>query len=304
MSVNYEQRALKFSVYGAIFFAVLGLVWGFIIKSQMILFDAIYSFISVMLSIMSVYAAKTMLVRDDKNFPFGKSQLEPMVVMFKSLVIIAMCAKAFSDAFVTFTSGGRDINTISAIIYAVIGTLGCFICWHYIRWIGKSKSPNSELVKAEGIQWGMDTLISLAVFLGFLAAFIMQKTGYGQYARYMDSLMVMAVVLFFIRTPALSFISGIKELLMMAPKKDIYPVAKEAMEKIARERGFADVILRAGRGGRDLVFEVSFVLKDPNEARSISEMDAIHRLAKESLGAVFDKPVWMTVSFVYDRQLA
>ena len=304
MSVNYEQRALKFSVYGAIFFAVLGLVWGFIVKSQMIIFDAIYSFISVILSVMSVYVAKAMLVRDDRNFPFGKSQLEPMVVMFKSLVIIVLCVKAFIDAFVTFTSGGRDINTLSAIIYAVIGTAGCFLCWHYIRWIGKNKSPNSELVKAEGMQWGMDTLISLAVFLGFLAAFIMQKSGYGQYARYMDSLMVMVIVLYFVRTPAISFISGIKELLMMAPEKDIYPAAKEEMDKIAKEKGFADVILRAGRGGRDLVFEVSFVAKDLNETRSMAEMDEIHKLAKERLHFLFDKPVWMTVTFLYDRELA
>lgn len=46
-----EKQLLAVSVYGALAFAVIATVWGIVVHSQIILFDGVYSFISVILSL-------------------------------------------------------------------------------------------------------------------------------------------------------------------------------------------------------------------------------------------------------------
>ena len=89
----------------------------------------------------------------------------------------------------------------------------------------------------------------------------------------------------------------------MMPEKAVYSVSKEAVEEIAKQRGFEDIILRLGKSGRELVYEISFVAKDPNNSCSIGEMDAIRREVEARLSNLFNRPLRLCVSFVHDRKL-
>ncbi|MDD4202185.1 MAG: cation transporter [Candidatus Omnitrophica bacterium] len=303
MEVRHEQNILTFSACGALFFALLALTWGFLAKSQMIMFDGIYSFISLLLTGLYLYASRSMAMGSDENFQFGRAQMEPMVIIVQSIVLLVICVKAFSGAVVSLFSGGQEINNISGMSYAAIGVIGCFFCWHVILRMAKKNAPRSELIKTLGSQWLMDTLLSLAVLIGFFIGYIIQRAGYEYYSRYMDSLMVVIAVLFFVREPIVSFITGIRGMLMMAPERRIYKATKKAMKKIAKEKGFDDIILRLGKSGRELVCEVGFVTKDPNNSWAIGEMDKIHREVKEELTKLFDSQLWLCVSFVHDKKL-
>ncbi|NQT30444.1 MAG: cation transporter [Candidatus Saganbacteria bacterium] len=303
MNTRHEQNILTFSAVGALFFAILALVWGWLTHSQMIMFDGIYSFISLVLTILYFYAARSIAMGRDGNFPFGRAQIEPLAVSLQSIFLIVICMKAFSGAVITLFSGAPDINSLSGMLYATIGVIGCFGFWYYIVNVGVKKSPNSELLKTQGGQWFMDTLLSLAVLIGFFTAYILQLVGYEQYARYMDPLMVIVAVLFFVREPLVALVGGIRGLLIMAPEKTVYSASKEVIKEVAKQRGFEDVVLRLGKAGRGLVYEVSFVAKDPNNSCSIGEMDAIHREVEERLRKLFDTPLWLSVSFVHDRKL-
>ena len=50
-----EKSMLAFSAVGGLFFAVLGTAWGIVVKSDMIMFDGLYSLISLFLSILALY---------------------------------------------------------------------------------------------------------------------------------------------------------------------------------------------------------------------------------------------------------
>lgn len=303
MSTRHEQNILTFSACGALFFAVLALAWGILAKSQMIMFDGIYSFISLVLTGLYFYAARSVAAGSDENFPYGRAQMEPMVIVVQSIVLLVICARAFISAMTSLFSGGQEINSLSGMGYAAIGVLGCLISWYYITRTGRKKAPKSDLVKTQGAQWLMDTLLSLAVLIGFFIGYIIQGTRYAQYAWYVDPLMVMAAVLFFARCPLASLVGGIRGILIMAPEKGIYQASKEAMKEIAKERGFDDIILRIGKSGRELVCEVSFVAGDPNNSYSAREMDSIHKQVEGRLHKLFDNQLWLCVSFVHDRKL-
>ncbi len=303
MNTRHEQNILTFSACGALFFAMLALIWGVLTKSQMIMFDGIYSFISLVLTGLYFYTAKSIAAGSNKNFPFGKAQMEPMVIVVQSLILLVVCVKAFSSALISLFSGGQEINTLSGIGYAVIGVGGCFIFWYYINHSAKKKALKSGLIRTQAGQWLMDTLLSLAVLIGFLVSYVMQRAGYGQYARYMDPIMVIVAVLFFARQPIISLIEGARDMLLMAPDKGVYSASKEALKEIAERKGFDDVVLRQGKSGRELVCEVSFVSQDPDNSRSVGEMDAIHREVEEKLSNLLDSQLWLCVSFIHDRRL-
>jgi predicted Co/Zn/Cd cation transporter (cation efflux family) len=303
MNTRYEQNILTFSACGALFFAILALIWGILTKSQMIMFDGVYSFISLILTGFYFYAAKSMMLGSDKKFPFGRSQIEPMVITVQSIVLIAICIKALTSSTISLFSGGQEINSLSGMTYAFIGVIGCFIAWSYIMRTKKKKAPQSVLLKTQSMQWLMDTMLSGAVLIGFFIGYILQSMGYEYYAQYTDPLMVIIAVLFFIRGPIISLIEGIKGLLIMAPEKGIYKTSKQAMKTIARQKKFEDVVLRLGKSGRELVCEVSFITKTPKDSRSVGEMDEIHKEVYDKLSEMFDSPLWLCVSFVHNRKL-
>jgi predicted Co/Zn/Cd cation transporter (cation efflux family) len=296
-----EQHILKISVFLACFFTILGVVWGVLARSQMIVFDGLYSFISVILSSISVYAAWNMKIGDDARFPLGRSSLEPIVIVLKSIVIVVLCVTAFSKAVISLFSVGQDINTLSAMVYGIVATSTCLGSFLYIVWKRK-KARASILVKAECMQWGMDTLLSAAVLLGFVATLIIQHIGYGQYARYMDPVMVVIASVFFIKMPLMSLIEGIKDMLRMAPDGDVYRASKQMLEKIAKKRGFDGFSLKIGKAGREFTYKIGFVTENPKDARPLEELDSIRQEVESGLHALYDNPIWLGVSFMHDKK--
>jgi predicted Co/Zn/Cd cation transporter (cation efflux family) len=298
---SVEKHILRVSFYATIFFAVLGLTWGALIKSQMLIFDGIYSFVSLVMTGLFVYVAQLMRIRNDEKFPFGQSQMEPMVIVLKALVIIVVCISAFTKAMVSLLSGGRQINAFSAMIYCFLGIAGCLASWLYIIWKGK-KSRLSGLVQAEGRQWFLDMLISIILFFGFFTAHTIQHTEHAYYARYIDSLMVIIASLFFSLAPIISLVEGIKNMLHMAPGEDVYRVSRQVMEDIAKKLGFDGFVLRIAKSGRELVYEIGFVSDNPKNKRSIGELDNIRQEVENRLKAFYDNPILLDISFMHDKK--
>ena len=302
MNTRNEQNILVFSACGALFFALLALIWGLLARSQMIMFDGIYSFISLVLTGLFFCVARNIAKGRDESFPFGRMQLEPIVVVVQSIVLFVICIKAFSNAVISLFSGGQLINSLSGMAYAAIGVIGCFIGWYYVGHAGGKNSPRSELIRTLASQWLMDTLLSLAVLIGFFIGLIFQYSEYSYYSQYVDPLMVMIAVLFFVRQPVLSFIEGIKGILIMAPDKTIYNASKKAIKEIVEKKNFEDIVLRLGKAGRELIYEIDFIVRDPNSSYSIAEMDAIHKELESRLYGLFNRPIRLYVSFAHDKK--
>ncbi|MFH1878500.1 MAG: hypothetical protein ABH883_06815 [Candidatus Omnitrophota bacterium] len=58
------------------------------------------------------------------------------------------------------------------------------------------------------------------------------------------------------------------------------------------------------RSGRELIYEIGLVSDDPNDARSMGELDDI-RLEVEksqSLKALYDNQIWLDISFLHDKK--
>lgn len=300
---NIEQNLLRFSIYSAIGFAGLGFVWGFAIDSKMLIFDGIYSFISVILSGISLYVSDMLKKEDDERFQFGRAQIEPIAIFFKSLAIFSICLYAFVNAVSDLFNGGNSTNIESAILYSIIATLACWASWFYIS-LQMKKVKNSNLLMVEKYQWLMDTLLSLAVLIGFLFGYFLQNTEYNYFVPYIDPIMVIIVTTYFFKMPVSTLVKSLKELMLIAPEPDdaISQDVEQVCLVIQRKYGFDEYVSRIAKTGRELSLEISFISDNKELALTLHQLDLIREDIELKLKKETDYHLWLTVSFMHNKK--
>ncbi|MDQ0257825.1 cation diffusion facilitator family transporter [Evansella vedderi] len=298
-SLASESKLLKISVLVALFFAILGVVWGKLVSSQLILFDGLYSLVSVMLSLLSLLVAQYIKKNDTKRFPYGKEMLEPVVIIIKYAVILILCIVTVITAIESLLSGGRETSVGQALIFAVVNTIGCVGVYFLLN---KNKD-RSGFIQAEANQWKMDTLISGAVLLGFFTAVIISFTSYQFLIPYVDPLMVLIVAGYFIKVPIVEITRAFREVLEMSPDQVIETNFKKVVNSIETRYQINESILRIAKVGNKLFIEIDFILNPQSKIVTIADQDKVREeIIQQTKGLVYKK--WLTVSFTNDKRWA
>lgn len=296
-----ESYLLKISTLGTLFFAVLGIAWGWTVKSEMILFDGMYSLGGVILSLLALMGSIYINKKDYEKYPFGKKMIEPLIVIIKSLAIFIMCIYSLTGSIKDLINGGNEVQYGYALIYALISTLGCGIAYFFLK--KKGKAINSSLVNIESSQWLMDTLLSMGVLVGFLIANIIKHTEFIWFNRYLDPLMVIICSSVFIKMPIKSFGDGLKELLEFKADDSITLEIDKLVEGIEREYKFEEPITRVSKTGNDLRIEIDFIYNEESNIKVLDEMDSLREKIFNSLSHInYEK--WLNVSFTKDKKWA
>lgn len=214
-----ENRILTFSALLASGFAVGGMVLGLLVGSIVIVFDGVYSLVSLLLTLLSLAASYYISKPSKSIFPFGKAVLEPIVIAIKAAVILIVVAFSLFSAVTALMSGGREVDASIATIFGVVNVIGCGYAWWFMA--KKSRRFSSGLIEAEKKQWQMDTLLSVAVTAGFIAAWLVSLTPYAHYAVYADPMMMLLMGFYFLKVPFDMLVGALRELLMMTPSKEL-----------------------------------------------------------------------------------
>ena len=224
-----ENSILTFSALLASGFAVGGMVLGLLVGSIVIVFDGVYSLVSLLLTLLSLAASYYISKPSKSIFPFGKAVLEPIVIAIKAAVILIVVAFSLFSAVTAIMSGGREVDASIATIFGVVNVIGCSYAWWFMA--KKSRRFSSGLIEAEKKQWQMDTLLSVAVTAGFIAAWLVSLTPYAHYAVYADPMMMVLMGFYFLKVPFDMLVGALRELLMMTPSKELcQSVGKDVLE--------------------------------------------------------------------------
>ena len=299
--MKLENKILKLSVVGALFFALFGIAWGWALDSDMIIFDGLYSFISVILSMLSLYINNYMAKRDFEKFPFGKHILEPIVISIKSLIIAIMCLYSLIEAVKTIANGGNNLEFGMALIYSIVSVVGCGAITFYMK--AKEKALSSELIKAEYSQWFMDTALSTAVLVAFIVAIILSKTRLNFLNPYIDPAMTVMVSLLCIRIPIKSFINSFKEVICVKANDEINDDIYVLVKEIEEEYNFEDSITRVSKVGRELRIEIDFVYNKDSKLKTLDQMDNVREEINDAIKHI-DYKKWLNVSFTGNKKWA
>ncbi len=296
-----EKNMLALSAIGALFFAVLGVAWGIIIDSSMIIFDGLYSLISLFLSVLAICVTRYINKSDFEKFPFGKWVLEPITVVFNSIVLTIMCAINFVNSAKEILAGGKVVDADLALGYSIISILGCLLVYRILA--KNNKEVASGIVGAEINQWLMDTLVSVAVLVGFLICIILNKTSLSYFSKYIDPLMVLITSSIFIKVPVTTLIKNFKEILNRNADKDINDEIYTIVKDVEKEYNFEDSITRVSKIGKELRIEIDFVFNEKSKLNKLEEMDNVREYVYSNISNIkLDK--WLNVNFTGDKKWA
>lgn len=267
----------------------------------MIIFDGLYSFISVILSMLSLYINNYMAKRDFEKFPFGKHILEPIVISIKSLIIAIMCLYTLVGSVKSIVIGGNNLEFGLAIIYSIVSVIGCGAISLYMRL--KAKELSSELIKAECTQWFMDTALSTAVLVAFIIGIAISNTKFNFLNPYIDPVMTLASSLLCIKMPIKIFIESFKEVICVKANDEINDDIYVLVKEIEEEYNFEDSITRVSKVGRELRIEIDFVYNKDSKLKTLDQMDNVREEINDAIKHI-DYKKWLNVSFTGNKKWA
>lgn len=160
-----EQRVLKVSMLSALVLAVFGVGFGVWAKSLAVVFDGFVCLVSVGLGALSVVTSCYIYKDDDEIFQFGYVRFEPMVNLFKSLVLVLVCVYAFINAVSSLFSGGYEVEFGGVAVYSGFALVFCFVLFIYTR--QACRALESDLIRVDNTEWKIDC----ALYAGAIAAF-------------------------------------------------------------------------------------------------------------------------------------
>lgn len=297
-----NQQGLFLSAIIALLFALVGLVVGFLVDSQMILFDGLYSLISFGLSAISLMASNFMQKADSQKYPFGAANLEAMVIIFKFVVILVVIIVSMVFATSTIFAGGNEPVFSVGVVYAFVSIFVCWMMSVYLK--RKAIKKQNALLLAEADQWIFDTITSISVFVSFLVAIVFIRFDIlTSWVVWIDPALVVITGIYLMKTPIQSIIKQTKFLLEEAPNQKVMSQLSFIINDIQEEYQLQETFLRATMGNGTLWLEIDLVVSALSKVYTIEDQDKIREKINSKIKRIPSKK-WLTVSFMKDRKWA
>jgi len=276
-----ETKALRLSVYGALFMAALGIGFAFLTGSEAIRLDGIVSLVGFGIGLVTIRVAKLVYEPPDEHFHFGFAHVEPFLNTLKGLMILAVAAFALSSAIAALLHGGRELAAGPAIIYAAVAMAGCFLIWGIQR--RTARRTGSPLLEVETKQWLIDGWISGVVGVAFVVAYLLEGTSLAHWVPYVDPALVLVLVLVIIAVPVRIILGGVRELLNMAPDRETQAQVRERFATATQGQEFVESHVRMLKVGRFLYVLIQIVVPESFRVTRVRELDEIRQRISDEM---------------------
>lgn len=217
---------------------VIGLAAALLIGSQVILLDGMFNAVYAIAATLTLYVSRLVNRPSDLEFPYGYRAFVPLVNLTKSLLIAGVSLFAVWGALVTLFTGGNDMEFNAGLIYGALSMLicgtGALLVHHFY------KKDKNELLRGDLVNWSISAAISAGLAISFAIGLGLQSLGYETVARYVDSVLVTAVVMGTIGLPYAVGKGALSELLARAPgsrqRKPIEEVVRHTLGTFSAQR--------------------------------------------------------------------
>jgi cation diffusion facilitator family transporter len=300
MDRDPERSALRFSAWGNVFFAALGLGFGLTTRSEAIMLDGYFSLIAFVMSLVTLRVSRLVTQGEDETFHFGYYSFEPLLNTIKGLFILALCAVALVSAVVSLFRGGREVNLGWAVVYSVVAMVGALTL--AVAQNRVAKATGSPLLEVDARNWRIDGILSGAVLLAFLGAFLIQKTRWSHLLPYVDPALVAVLIVAVVREPVRIVRDGLGELLYISPPPEVQHEVRQRFDELVADYGFQRTHLRMVKVGRVSYLSAHVVVPEGFVLSRIDELDEIRRRIAQGIQELH--PSWtVDTIFVADEAL-
>jgi cation diffusion facilitator family transporter len=253
-----QEAAVWVSIYGSLLLFLVSLIIGLAINSVTLLLEAAASLVIFFVTCIVMFSIKKVHLPPDDIHNFGYGKYEPLTVVAQGFMIIAICIVSIKFAIQDIIHPD-DIHSyiMPAIATFLSGILGIFITVYIKKTAVKT---NSVMLKASGMHWHIDTVLSFGVCAGFLMGLMLKAMGFHKITPYVDPVMAFLLALILMKMPIKAIIHSVPELLDIAPAQHIRSKVKEVVE-VYSPRSFGVHRLRTRKAGERVFVDVCFLVK-------------------------------------------
>jgi predicted Co/Zn/Cd cation transporter (cation efflux family) len=232
-----EKNIFIVSMFGTVLLASLGITFYFLLGSEVVLLDGLFTLIGIPTAILGLVVTKVSQENPSEEYPLGLRQTRPMLELFKSLLLLGLISLALINAVNTLLSGGSSLEGASIAFYGGAAMLACFLVAGVISAMGGAKP--SSLVKLERFQWIQDGLLSgiIGVAFGIVAWIDLPAVRF--IGPFLDQILVILLGVIFIPLYIKTIAVSGRQLLLSAPepkiRKKITAVVSEALQARGKE---------------------------------------------------------------------
>ena len=292
MQRDYESAGMKLSVAGSVLLALSALVMALAAKSQAILLDGLYTFVTMVMAIVSLKVIQLVKTPETKTRPFGYMVLEPFLNLIKSLGMLILLTVFLITNIQELCSGGRWISLDMTIIYIFV----CLFIYAGIILMLKQcgRRARSSILDLEIRNWRIDAMQTAGIAVSLVLAMILLKLGYTSILPYIDPLIVIALVVISLPVPLKVVVEEFRRMLLVSPENSIEQEVTAHMADVAEQYGIINTQVWGLKSGRTLYLFLYCDLKD--EHVTISGLDDIRRAILRKLAQVYPA-FWADIQF-------
>jgi len=275
---------------------VAGVLSGLVTGSQAIIFDGIYSFVDVLITLLSLIISQLIAREGSRRFQYGYFHLEPMVTVVGGAILSVACIYAGINAVWNLMSGGHTVSLGKAAIWAGIVSVCGLGMYVYIN--RRARQLDSGLLSLDARSWLVTAALSVALLAGFIFAAILARTSLSAWVPYVDPIMLLLIAIAVLPVPLATVMRAMREVLQVAPD-ELDRNVKAAMDEVAAAHGFLDYSSHVAKIGRTMFVEIH-VLVEPCSRIDVETTDDIRILLARRLRATGPQ-LWLALDFTADR---
>lgn len=282
------------------------LLSGLLVSYNVLLLDGVYTLIGAVMSLITLYVAKYIQAQDFERFPFGKEALMPLVVFIQySIILLISIYGIIESAFSLLHVNDGMINPIG-LYFSLVGTIYCFSFYLYL----KKKPLTHPFYWVELEQWRFGFFFSLGVVGSFLLSWLIQASPYGDFAMYVDPIISIGIVLFFIQLSIKELKAAILELTFSTStfstsKEELRETIMTIVEKELRAEEVVNFVLRTAKVGNQIIVELDVVILPATPLDTVGRQDTLrerlNRAISQQISGYF---LWLNINFVGDIKWA
>ncbi len=292
--IQTEKRALRINIAANALFAVAGFAFALSTRSEAILLDSIYSLITLLFSIVTWHVADLVMRPDSDKYPFGYVVYEPLVNLFKGLLLITVAVYAMFTAIGSLRAGGTPIHTQMAFMYGLVATAGCATMAIYFKHV--ARKTHSTLVETDAHNWIMDTVLSASVMAAFGLSWLLSLSGHTHYLNYVDPLVVAFLSLLVMPVPVRIIRHNWAQIVARAPADELIQEIEGLLNAAAPPEQWPQREVRVQQHGRLITVHVYFVV----QTGTVQQFDRCREMIDKTLKQHFPY-LALDVAFVGDE---
>lgn len=309
LTLKTEQGVLRISIAVTILLAGVGILFGLLSGSFVIVFDGVYGLTDATMTIVALFVSNLIVsstasgpARSElvKHFTMGFWHLEPMVLGLNGTLLTGAAIYGLINAVGSIMAGGRPLAFDHAVIYAVVTlSIAAAMALSSRR---ANRTLKSDFVALDAKSWLISAALSAALLVAFVFGFLIQGTSLEWVSPYIDPTALALVCLVIIPIPAKTIKQALADILLVTPS-DLKQHVDEVASEIVQRHGFLSYRAYVARVGRGRQIELNFIVPTDWPPTRLQDWDRIRDEIGEAIGD--DSPDrWLTIAFTTDPEWA